>query len=188
MNYLKHSILIAFVVLTSGYSLLAQSGYKRAMLEKLERSGMIYLEPLENSFRSIGSGSIRYFDYDIRLRSKDSKEEIFIIVQSYDQDSSRIKIPHIELTRFIASCASNDQQFDIRMINLSKSELETHGASWGARAEFVLKSGISKYPYAQLMCLYKEGHGLVMILQSSWDDESVLKEIVTFNTTKDEME
>ena len=182
--FLFPCMIIFFMIPSSS----AQSELSEELASLMDEMDVYYLQALENSYKSLGSGSNRYFDYDMRLRARDIKEEVLVVLKPSSDHAALLKYPHIELNRFIALCATNDQEANIEVKNLSRSELKELNASWGVEARFYLKNGISKYDKARLMCLYKEGFGMVYNLNCYQNKISEGRLFVSFKDSEDELE
>jgi len=157
--YRRFGIVIGFICLSS----LVADGQSRLDTRLSEMDLFIY-SPVESSYQSFKNGNTNYFSYDIKLRSKENKQEIFVILKSVEMLQNLANTPHVEFTRLIAGIATNDQDESIVVTSFSDDKLDFYNATWASEANFVLKPNISKYRKAKLLSIYKEGKGLASIL------------------------
>jgi len=153
--------------------------------EKVNRLDLEFFTPVERQMKTKKLLKDDFFEYDLVLRSK-NQLDIRYILQPFDNQNNRVLYPHIELTRMIASIATNDEEEDILVNGFSGCKAKNdYGADWGLYADFVPKRSFSEFPKARIVSLYKEEKGLVhcIILYRTEDLEGFLGLPVRFKTT-----
>jgi hypothetical protein len=144
--------------------------------EKVERLELEFFTPVERRIKTKKLLKDDFLEYDLVLRSR-NQLEIRYILQPFDNQQNTVLHPHVELTRMVASVASNDEEEEILINAFSGSEAKReYGADWGLFADFVPKRSFSGFPKARIMSLYKEEKGLVncIILYKTEDLEGFL--------------
>lgn len=131
--------------------------------EYLKERNIEFLYPIEGAFEMEGNGYNGIFKYQQRMKHKDERLEIFILVAD-DQGDSFGQYPHLEFHRLIGTVATNKPEKEIMVVTHDSDRLKTTNADWGNEAYFIVKDGVSKYPYGKAVSLYKEGSGLITII------------------------
>ena len=126
---------------------------------KADLMGIEFFYPIERKIKSKKIVSDDFMEYDLVLRSRNDFEIRYSLVTAANAEKANIH-PHVELTRTLASIATNDEEENIRVNPMSHREsLEKYGADWGIFADFVPKKSFSNFRIGRIVSLYKEGSG-----------------------------
>lgn len=128
-----------------------------------------YIQPVEKSITFVEKGKIRNFDYDFGIEINGG--EMLILVQT--RDDSPTYVPQIAIPGLVSTLATNDQDFDIRMMGTGSRYLKESNSDWAIESLFIPKKVMTDYKIAYIKALFKEGIGSVNILYLSNEEIEV---------------
>ena len=186
-NPFSYFIFIGLFV--SNFSM-AQSGKfgSPEFLNKAERLGVEFFIPIEREVKTKKLLKDDFEKYDLVLKSG-NQLELRYILQPIDIQGFNLIPPHVELTRIMASLATNDEEEHILVRSFTPHEAQIYyGADWGLYADFIPKKTFSRFPKARIVSLYKEDKGLIMciILYRSEDLEGFLGLPIKFKSSNEQ--
>ena len=134
-------------------------GFPDSFQEKIEKMGVEIYFPIENRIKQKRIPEDDYLEYDLVLKSRNKFEIRYFLYPEGDHAYGTVH-PHVEMTRTIASIATNDEDENIRITSLATREAQRRfGADWGIYADFVPKKSFSSFEIGRIVYLYKEGRG-----------------------------
>ena len=154
-------VILLFLVHHFSICLSAQSfkGYPDEFATKANKMGIEFFFPIESKIKVKKSIKDDFLNYDLVVKSK-RKFEIRYFLYPVDTHQFTSFHPHVEITRTIASIATNNELENIRMTSLPHEEsIEKFGADWAIYADFVPKESFSRFGIGRIVSLYKEGRG-----------------------------
>lgn len=157
-------ISFCFVTLIKG-----QSELPLDMRMTLNKMQLEYLQPVEQFPTFLGKGSIKYFNYDFGLEINGG--EMLILVQTRNDDETYI--PQVAISGLVSTLATNNQEFDIRVMGTNDNYLKATSCDWAIESLFIPKKGMTDYKVAYLKALFKAGIGAVNILYLSNEEIEV---------------
>jgi len=128
-----------------------------------------YIQPVEKSITSVEKGKIRNFDYDFGIEINGG--EMLILVQT--REDSPTYVPQIAIPGLVSTLATNNQDFDIRMMGTGSRYLNESNSDWAIESLFIPKKVMTEYKIAYIKALFKEGVGSVNILYLSNEEIEV---------------
>lgn len=164
MKYLVITVLIYLSCIAT-----AQTQFPIDMERTLNKMQLEYLQPIEHFPSFLGKGSIKYFDYDFGLQI--NGDEMLILVQTRNDDATYI--PQVAVSGMVSTLATNNQEYDIRVMGTNEKYLLETNSDWAIESLFVPKKGMTDYKVAYLKALYKKGIGAVNILYLSNEEIEV---------------
>ena len=147
----------------------AQTSFSIDMEKTLREMQLDYIQPVERSITFVEKGALRNFDYNFGLEINGG--EMLILVQTRDDNPTYI--PQISIPGLVSTLATNNQEFDIRMMGTGSTYLKETNSDWAIESLFVPKKVMTKYKIAYLKALFKEGIGSVNILYLSNEEIEV---------------
>ena len=159
MRYINLGI-FTILILSSRFTT-AQSNaiFPQSIQQKADNMGIEFFYPIESRIKHKRNVKDNFLNYDLILKSKNRFEIRYSLIPFDDPNYKSIH-PHVEITRIIASIATNDENENIRMTVLSHEEAAIKfNADWGLYADFVPKDAFSKFKIGRIVSLYKEGRG-----------------------------
>ena len=158
---MKVSLLSLFIIVCISNECLTQSNAEVLKIfdEKAEKLGVEFFYPIETKIKQKKLRTDDFLNYDLVLKSKNDFEIRYFMYP--ESESSHISFhPHVEMTRTIATIATNDEDENIRMRTLSIEEsIQRFNADWAIYADFVPKESFSRFRIGRLVSIYKEGRG-----------------------------
>ena len=153
-------ILFSFSEITNGISQ-GELDLPDSFSEKADRMGIEFYYPIETRIKRKKNYQDDFLQYDLVLKSKKNFEIRYFLYPNDDPKYTEIH-PNIEITRTIASIATNDETENIRMNPLSDKEaLERFNADWGVYADFVPKESFSRFKIGRIVSVYREDRGFL---------------------------
>lgn len=132
--------------------------YPYAFQEKMEKMGVELFLPIESRIKQKKLVKDDFLEYDLVLKSKRNFEIRYFLYPENQVEGT--PPPQVELTRTLASIATNDEEENIRMTSLSHREAKRRfGADWAIYADFVPKQSFSDFAIGRIVSLFKEGRG-----------------------------
>ena len=131
--------------------------------ELLQSFELEYLAPVEVEGRSIAEGSILGYRYQFGVELVGVESVVLVALQP---DYTNI-VPHVTAVTKVSSLATNEQDAVIAVKSPSSSYVQELNADWCAHATFLAKDNRYGYQYGSLQSMYREGIGLVHMLQLS---------------------
>lgn len=131
-----------------------QVTYTSEFTKLLEKEGIEYAEPTEQWLHVTIPPEHEYMRYDLVLQNDRNDYEV-----RYDIRHARGRVPlippSVEVSRLLASIASNEVEHDIQVKIPDESFIrEAFNAEQGILAYFTPKSEFSEKPYGALLTLY----------------------------------
>ena len=142
----------------------AQLALPTEFQEKLTKTGLSFLTPVEHNLKIEKVYQNDLQSYDFAIRQKKDKVEIRYLVIP-DTGVITGGYPHINFssrTMTLASNSDDEASSAISVLQLSKKILkEKYHADWGAISFFTPKKIFSDKRYCKMVALYREGFGYV---------------------------
>jgi hypothetical protein len=171
---LSWGCLIIFVLL--GSSTYAQKSQGLKLIEEdLDKMGLNFYTPVENTFKFSKLRLSEFYEYDSRIRAKSGEMEILIALHPDGEEMSTSRHPHIEFQRLLGNLTPNDDEQQVLVVGWREQKLVDRNADWGAEAYFRPRKAITSFPNAKLIAFFKEGHGMVVMLYCFDKPDSVPK-------------
>ncbi len=140
----------------------AQVKTTKSFTKKLIQMDLEFFPPLENSYKKIKASEsiIVDFDFEIKARKKDMRIGFVL----FPEKKNAMTFPHIMASNMALSAATNEDE-EARMVlhEMSKEDLESYQADWGAIVFFQPKRIFSDKDHCKMLALYREGKGIVYI-------------------------
>lgn len=144
-------ISVCFIPVTN-----AQSDEWQSVQKEIEKHGLEIAPPLENQFEFIKTDN-DLVDSDFAITKKKDDLEIRFIIQPEE----KVHYPHISVTSFLSTLATNDQETVISLLPIQDDVLEIdYKADWGIQAFFKPKDSFSDKEHCKLVAIYKEGKSM----------------------------
>jgi hypothetical protein len=149
------------LILTTGYS---QVIHTAAFTKTLTAAGLEYVEPVEQWLHVTMPPAHDFMDYDLVLQ--DDRNEFEVRYRIHDAGTDMPEVPPaIEVSRLIASIASNKDMHDIHVsIPPSAYLSEVFNADDGLIVRFIPKAEFSEKAYGALWTLYAKGRPAVDVI------------------------
>ena len=130
--------------------------------QKLAKMDLVFLAPLENSYKKIRASESIIVDFDFEIKAKKADMKIGFVL--FPEGNNALTFPHIKVSNMALSAATN-QDDDARLVmhEMSKEDLESYQADWGAVVFFQPKRIFSDKDHCKMLALYREGKGLVYV-------------------------
>jgi hypothetical protein len=157
------------LLFVSSSLVIAQSEFTSDMQRALNKMQLEYIQPVETYPTFLDKGSIKYFEYDFGFEINGG--EMTILVQTRNDDGTYI--PQVSVSGMIATLATNNQEFDIRVMGAGDQYLQETNSDWAIESIFIPKAGMTAYKVAYLKSLFKNGVGAVNILYLSNEEIEV---------------
>ena len=160
MIYIVKLILYIILIIISIPALgQEQLVYTKSFTKKIERVGLEFFRPVERWMKAAPTYKDDFMNYDLVLHSYPDLEARIKI----DRDTRRKPvIPNVEITRLIASMATNRQASEIKISKYQEAYArEQYGADLVLFADFEPKEGFSNFSKGRILCLYKKDRALV---------------------------
>jgi hypothetical protein len=121
--------------------------------------------PVEDGgYKDIRPFTNRWMNYDFSIRSRKEKLEIRYKVVPYEENDLRFHAPHVLAMQAIMQVATNDEEAVVSALPISERSLkEDYFADWGRLFTFVPKLEFSQKSTCQMVSLYREGKGMVIL-------------------------
>ena len=161
MKILLH-IVCALSVIVTPDKLVSQEEYTftKSFTDQLEHLDIEFFYPTERWLKAAPLTEDDYAKYDLVLHSPPDIELRIDI----DADGYAI-FPNVEVPRILASLASNSEDEFIEYTIYPRSYARSnYNAEIALFADFTPKPGLTNYPNARLLCLYKEGYALIKMI------------------------
>lgn len=140
----------------------AQVKTPKDFAKKLEYMELEFLPPLENSYKKIRYSKSIIVGFDFAIKSKKADMEIGISL--LPEKKNAMNFPHIKVSNMALSAATNeDEEARLVLHEMSKEDLESYKADWGAVVFFQPKRIFSDKNHCKMLALYREGKGLVYV-------------------------
>lgn len=153
-----------FLLLVTFSSLSAQGiEFSPEFLTLRDKIGIDVFTPTESSFKSIKIIKNPYQNYQAAVRSRHDNLEIRYNFIPYNDKNPTTTMPHLQVTRSVASAATNDEEAIIAFHEISQKDLEIFGADWGQMVIFRPKKGFAIQQFCKMLTLFKEGRGTAFI-------------------------
>ena len=121
-----------------------------------------FLAPLENSYKKIKASESIIVDFDFEIKAK--KGDLKIGFALFPEGKNALTFPHIKVSNMAFSAATNqDQEARLVLHEMSKEDLESYHADWGAIVFFQPKKIFSDKDHCKMLALYREGKGLAYV-------------------------
>lgn len=128
-----------------------------------DQIGIDVFTPAESGFKSVKVAKNPYQDYQAAIRSRRENLEIRYAFVSYNEVNLTTTMPHLQVTRSVASAATNEEDAIIAFHEIAPKDLQMFGADWGQMVIFRPKEGFSNQPFCKMLTLFKEGHGTASV-------------------------
>lgn len=134
----------------------------KSFTTKLVEMDLEFLSPLENSYKRIRASQSIIVDFDFEIKSR--KADMRIGFALFPEGKNAMTFPHIQVSNMALSAATNEDE-EARMVlhEMSKEDLESYQADWGAIVFFQPKRIFSDKDHCKMLALYREGKGLVYV-------------------------
>ena len=140
----------------------AQMKIEKDFTQKMEVMNMTFVQPLEQSYKRIKTKSNIILDADFTMKAKKADMEIRFAL--FPEGEKSFSFPHISVMSKAASVATNEDE-DAPMVlhEMSKKDLATYEADWGATVFFQPKELFTDKKHCKMLALYREGKGLAYV-------------------------
>lgn len=110
----------------------------KSFSQKLEKMDLDFLAPLENSYKKVKASESIIVDFDFEIKAK--KADMKIGFALFPEGKNALIFPHIKVSNMAISAATNENE-EARLVlhEMSKENLESYHADWGAVVFFNLK-------------------------------------------------
>lgn len=126
---------------------------------KMKRMGLEFFQPVERWMKPALDQFEHGVDFDLILHSP---PDIEVRVRLEEEPPRRPLHPNVYITNLVSTLATNDQNALIRMTAYQLDYArQTYGADLAIYADFVPKQSFSSAPQGRILCLYRQGEGLV---------------------------
>jgi len=140
----------------------AQIKTSKSFNQKLEKMDLEFLTPLENSYKKIKASESIVVDFDFEIKAR--KADMRMGFALFPERKNAITFPHMKVSNMAISAATNeDEEARLVLHEMSKADLESYQADWGAVVFFQPKRIFSDKDHCKMLALYREGKGLVYI-------------------------
>jgi len=137
--------------------------FSQEFLTLRDKIGIDIFTPTESSFKSIKVSKNPYQSYQAAVRSRRNNLEMRYAFIPYNLEKTTTTMPHLQVTRSVASAAINDEDAIIAFHEISQRDLEMFGADWGQMVIFRPKEGFSEMPFCKMLTLFKEDRGTASV-------------------------
>ncbi len=156
--------LLSFSLLFFSYSnnAFTQINVSKSFAQKSAKMDLAFLAPLENSYKKIKASESIVVDFDFEIKAK--KADMKIGFALFPEGKNAITFPHIKVSNMAISAATNeDEEARLVLHEMSREDLESYQADWGAVVFFQPKTVFSDKDHCKMLALYREGKGLVYV-------------------------
>lgn len=120
--------------------------------------------PVESDYKDIQPVKNRWLNYDFSIRSRKERMEIRYKVLPFEERDKSFFAPHVKAMQAAIQVATNDDAYVVSALSLSEKSLqEDYRADWGKLFTFVPKAEFSSRRTCQMITLYREGKGMVLL-------------------------
>ena len=166
---LLKNICVVLLICFVPFAISAQSEFPADMQRTMNKMQLEYIQPVEVFPSFLEKGAIKYFPYDFGFEINGG--EMMILVQTRNDDGTYI--PQVSVSGLVSTLATNNQEFEIRVMGTNDEYLQETNAEWAIESLFIPKKGMSDYKLAYLKSLFKSGIGAVNILYLSREEIEV---------------
>ena len=158
IRLLSFSILL-FILHNNAFTQIKTS---KPFFQILEEMDLEFLAPLENSYKRIKASESIIVDFDFEIKAR--KADMRIGFALFPKRKNTITFPHIKVSNMAISAATNeDENARLVLHEMSREDLESYQADWGAVVFFRPKRILSDKNHCKMLALYKEEKGLVYV-------------------------
>ncbi|MCB0630039.1 MAG: hypothetical protein R2824_25265 [Saprospiraceae bacterium] len=131
----------------------------------LEQVDAYLILPVEDGgYKDIRPFTNRWLNYDFSIRSRKERLEIRYKVVPYKEQDLRFHAPHVLAMQAMMQVATNDEEAIVSSLAISEKSLkEDYFADWGQLFTFVPKLEFSQKSTCQMVSLYREGKGMILL-------------------------
>lgn len=134
----------------------------KSFTEKLVQMDLEFFPPLENSYKKIKASESIIVDFDFEIKARKTDMRIGFVL--FPEIKNTMTFPHIKASNMALSAATNeDEEARLVLHEMSKEDLESYQADWGAVVFFQPKRVFSIKDHCKMLALYREGKGLVYV-------------------------
>lgn len=120
--------------------------------------------PLESDYKDVEPVKNRWLDYDFSIRSRRERMEIRYKILPFEERDKSFFAPHVKAMQAAIQVATNDDAYVVSALSLSEKSLqEDFQADWGKLFTFVPKAEFSHRRTCQMITLYREGKGMILL-------------------------
>ncbi|MDX1479626.1 MAG: hypothetical protein R3301_18065 [Saprospiraceae bacterium] len=142
----------------------AQITYTRSFTKKLAGAQLSYHTPVESWLHVVPLRSDAFMDYDLVLQNDRNDYEVRYRIRRLNRKWRAVP-QHVEVSRLVASIATNEPEAEIRMSFPDDAFVrEAFNAESGLFARFKPKPAFSEKPFGTLVSLYGEGKAIVDVV------------------------
>lgn len=146
------------------YSLRAQVAPSEPFQQKLNQTGLFFMEPVEGKYKALRKPSDLYQDYDYAIRSRREKMEIRYLIEPWRENNPLSGVPHVRASRLVMHLATNQGEGMIIGQNIGQETLlDDFNADWGKVFYFEPKDAFSLNRECKLLVLHKAGLGTAYV-------------------------
>ncbi|MFK8009345.1 MAG: hypothetical protein AB8H03_23490 [Saprospiraceae bacterium] len=134
----------------------------KSFAQKIAKMDLEFLTPVENSYKKVNASESIVVDFDFEIKAR--KADMRIGFALFPERKNAVTFPHIKVSNMAISAATNDDP-EARLVlhEMSKEDLESYQADWGAVVFFQPKRIFSDKDHCKMLALYREGKGLVYV-------------------------
>lgn len=137
--------------------------FPEAFSSLLQQTGVDVYRPADGDYKPLPLDGMIYQPCDFAWYSRAEKLEIRYLARPWVESDFSTRFPHIQAARMAAHIASNEEGAFTTVLSLGTEELRAFNADWGAAYFFQPKDVFSERRHGELVVLFKEGRGTVMI-------------------------
>lgn len=160
----------------------------KSFSKKLVQMDLEFFPPLENTYKKIKASESLIVDFDFEMKAR--KGDMRIGFALFPERKNTMTFPHIKVSNMALSAATNENE-EARMVlhEMSKEDLESYQADWGAVVFFQPKRVFSDKDHCKMLALYREGKGLVYVFylfNEASEEIDLQKNCLSFLSKKEE--
>ncbi|MFT4758067.1 MAG: hypothetical protein ACI9XO_000643 [Paraglaciecola sp.] len=138
--------------------------YPAAFQDLLTEVSIEIFTPFDSKYRDFEPHNNQLEKYDFRIVSRKEKLDIRYAVKPCRKGDIMSHNPHLLTMRAVASVATNEQDYVISALEMSKEKLQNDfNADWGMTYFFTPKNDFARTPHCRMIALHKEGKGTAFV-------------------------
>lgn len=128
--------------------------------EKLKRTQLEWLEPLEAAYKIVRPKENVFQNYDQAIYSRKERLEIRYLILPYESSDPTADLPHIKAGRLMLNLSSNMEEFTGSAFSYTDlAAKKDFNADWANEYLFKPKKAFSDYPNCRMLSIHKKGVG-----------------------------